>query len=167
MNKLFTFLLLAPFSVFAANYVKMSDRIVKRYNKEVAKPKRLCLSGSGGAMMDDIKKVILNYQSFDSLNIDEGRVLFVDMMEEFLVRMNQNEKIRPYLHNYPFGVENFKLRIGFDDSKRNIIGDGHVALMFVNKNQDLLFEAYDQETGKFYTLHREPYAESLRIVQGE
>ncbi len=167
MNKLLMILLLAPLSVFGANYVKMSDKIVKRYNKEVAKPKKLYLSGTGGAMMDDIKKVILNYQSFESLTINESRVLFVDMMEEFLARMNQNKQIRPYLHNYPFDVDNFRLRIGFDDSKGNIIGDGHVALMFVNKNQELLFEAYDQQTGKFYTLHREPYAESLRIVRAK
>ncbi len=167
MNKLLTILLLTPFSVFPANYVKMSDRIVKQYNKEVAKPRNLYLSGSGGAMMNDIQRVILNFKSFDLLTVDEARALYIEMMEDFLSRMNQNGKIRPYLHDYPFGIDNFELTIGFRDSCRHITGDGHVALVFIGRNQELFFEAYDQETCKFYTLHREPYAESLRIVQSE
>ncbi len=168
MNKLFMLLLLlAPLSVFGANYVKMSERIVKRYNKEVAKPKKLYLSGSGGAMMNDIQRVILNFQSCELLNINEARTLYVEMMEDFLSRMNENEKIRPYLHDYPFGVDNFDLMIGFEDSKHKITGDGHVALLFIGRNQELLFEAYDQQAGKFYTLHREPYVESLRIVRAK
>jgi len=170
MNKKTLFLtiglfLFAPSFLFGANYFKLSDQIVNAYDKQFAKPRRLHLSGQGGAMMDDIKKVILNFKSCDALTIDEARVLYVEMMEEFLCRVNQNEKIRPYLHNYPFVVENFKMRIGFRNEERKITDDGHVALMFIGRNNDLLFEAYSNETEQFYSLHREPYQESLRIVQ--
>jgi len=152
-------------SLFAANYFKLSDQIVNTYDKQFAKPRGLHLSAQGGAMMDDIKKVILNFKSCDALTIDEARVLYVEMMEEFLCRVNQNEKIRPYLHNYPFEPHNFGLTIGFRNTERKITDDGHVALMFIGKNQQLRIAGYNPETEQFYSLHREPYQESLKIVQ--
>jgi len=134
------------------------------YVKQCAKPRGLYLTGSGGAMRYDVKKVILNFLSFNALTVDEARVLYVEMMEDFLYRMNQDVKIRPYLHNYPFTFENVKLRIGFEDAQRQILGDGHVALMYIGKNNELSFRGYNPETEEFYSLHREPYSEALKKV---
>jgi len=138
---------------------------VKTYVKQFAKPRGLHLTGSGGAMMYDVKKVILNFLSFDTLTVDEARVLYVEMMEEFLCRVNQNEKIRPYLHNYPFEINNFDLTIGFENAQRKITGDGHVALMYIGRNNELSFRGYNPEAEEFYSLHRESYAEALKIVK--
>jgi len=74
------------------------DQNVKTYVKEFAKPRGLYLSASGEALEYDINKVKLSFLSFDRLTVDEARVLYVEMMEEFLGRVNQNEEIRPYLH---------------------------------------------------------------------
>ncbi|MFZ0565394.1 MAG: hypothetical protein WAM28_04340, partial [Chlamydiales bacterium] len=70
-----------------------------------------------------------------------------------------------HLHNFPFGVDNIKLSIGFEDSERKITHDGHVALMFIGNNQDLFYRAYNAEGEGFYALHKEPYEEALRIVK--
>lgn len=157
------FFLFNSFAHREANYCKMSDRIVNSYYKEFAKPRNLILTGSGGRMMKDIKEVELRFLSFDALNVDEARILYVEMMEEFLYLINCHEKIRPHLHTFPFNVSNIKLTIGFEDPKRKITGDGHVALIFIGRNRTLFYEAYDPIT-KFYTLHKEPYEEALKIV---
>ncbi len=160
-------ILLSSFGIREANYCKTARQIVSKYVKEFAIPRRLMLSGRGGAMMDDIQEIFLDFLSFDKLNVEEARVLYVEMMEEFLCRINAHEKIRPYLHNYPFEESNVKLRIGFDDSERKILADGHVAQMSIAKNHILYFAAFDPDKDDFYSLHREPYEEARKIVENQ
>jgi hypothetical protein len=143
----------------------MVNSITNSYLKEVAIPRKLMLSGYGGAMVGDIQSVTLRFLSYHVLNVDAARILYVEMMEEFLVRINQNDKIRPYLHDYPFGIKNMELTIGFDDTNGDILGDGHVAHMFISRNDTLYYEAYNHETEKFYNLHKENYRDALKIVQ--
>jgi len=147
-----------------ADYSKISKDILRNYVKAFACPRRLMLTSQGGAMMDDVQVISLSFLSFDALDIDQARVLYVDMMEELLHRINSHEKIRSHLHNYPFEESNIELMIGFDDQNRHILGDGHVALMFIGKNNTLLYRAYDRVIEQFYSLHTEPYKEARRIV---
>ncbi len=157
--------LLSSFGYREPSYCKMSDHIVRNYIKEFVLPRRLMLSGSGGAMMNDIQEITLRFLSFDTIDVNEARVLYIEMMEEFLHRINCNEKIRPFLHNFPFVDENIKLNISFINSEGRTLRDGHVAMIFIGRNHTIYYEAYDPIT-KFYTLHREPYEEALRIVVG-
>ncbi len=158
--------LLTAFAYREPDYCKMSHQIVRNYVKEFAKPRRLMLSGSGGAMMDDIQEVSLSFLSFDALNVDEARILYVEMMEEFLHRINCNEKIRPHLHNFPFEVDNIKLTISFLDSQGHTTRDGHVAMVFISRNHTIFYEAYNPITEDFYTLDKESYEEARKIVAG-
>lgn len=154
-------------SLEAANYLKLSDKTVNKYCKEVARPKGLRVSGRGGAFMHDIKQIILHFETCQVLSINDCRALYVEMVEELLGRYNDNEKIRPYLNNYPFELKNYKLMIAFLDAKKNEVDDGNIALMFVGRNDEICYEGYDSETKKYYTLHREPYSEAKKIVLGE
>ncbi len=158
------FILLTSFAFREPHYCKIAGRIAGDYVKEFAKPRRLVLTCYGGAMMDDIQGITLRFLSFDSLSVDEARVLYVEMMEEFLERINSHEKIRPFLHNFPFDVDNIKLVIGFENSERKITRDGHMAMIFIGRNHSLFYEAYNPITEEFYTLHRETYEEALKSV---
>jgi hypothetical protein len=142
----------------------MADRIIGNYVKEFVKPRGLLLTAYGGRMMNDIKEIEIRFLSFDALDVSAARKLYVEMMEEFLHRINDCEKIRPYLHNFPFEVANINLTIGFEDCERKITSDGHVALMYIGKNQDLLYRGYSSDTEEFYSLHRESYHEACKIV---
>lgn len=157
------FCMLMAFGVREPNYCKIARRIAGTYAIEFAQPRGLQLTGYGGAMMDDIQEIELRFLSLGTLNVEAARTLYVEMMEEFLVRINQNDKIRPYLHDYPFGIKNIRLVIGFDDASRHILGDGHVAHMFIGRNDTLYYDAYNPETEEFYTLYKENYGEALRL----
>lgn len=169
MNRVFLLgailFLCTAFGYREPNYCKIVDRVTKGFLKEHVKPRHIMLSGYGGAMMNDIQEIFLSFLSYEALNVEEARVLYVEMMEEYLRRINCNEKIRPYLHNFPFGIDNIKLTIGFEDRERQIAQDGHVALMFIGKNHELHFRGYDPETEEFYSLHRESYEEALKLVR--
>jgi hypothetical protein len=158
--------LLSSFAYREPNYCKMVDHITKNYLKEIAEPRGLMLSGYGGAMMNDIQSVTLRFFSSDALQVDEARVLYVEMMEEFLRRINCHEKIRSYLHVFPFEVDNIKLTISFLDSQGHTTSDGHVAMMFIGRNHTIYFEAYDPIANDFYTLDKKSYEEARKIVIG-
>ena len=117
--------------------------------------------------MDDIQKVNSHYESFECLTVDEARRLYVDVVEGYLERYNQNEEIRPYLHNYPFTVDNVEVMIGFKPVQQQKMDQLFVALMYVGKNQRLLYRAYNHETEKFTYLYEEPYETAREIVMRE
>ena len=146
------FLLLTAFR--EPSYCKISSHIVNSYVKEFAKPRGLTLTGYGGAMMNDIQGITLRFVSFDALNIDQARILYVDIMEEFLNSINCHEKIRPHLHNFPFEESNIKLSISFKEPDTTIRGDRHVALMGIARDHILYFSAYDPITEKFYNISK-------------
>jgi hypothetical protein len=139
------FCILMSFGVREPNYCKIARRIAGIYAIKFALPRGLQLTSYGGAMMGDIQEIELRFLSLNILSVETARLLYVEMMEEFLARINQNDKIRPYLHDCPFGVKNIKLVIGFDDDNGHILGDGHVAHMFIGRNDTLYYEAYNLE----------------------
>ncbi len=148
-----------------ADHCKISKSITANYVNECATPQGLALIGYGGAMLDDIQSITLTFLSFDRLTVDEARVLYIGMMEDFLQRINTDDSIRPYLHNFPFEERNIELTIGFEDTKRKITSDGHVALMSIGKDHKIYFAAYDSDTQKFYDLHEESYNEALQLAK--
>lgn len=167
MNKIILFFIFLIFSSFKASYCKLSDKIYIPYNKELKKQKGLYLAGSGGAMMNDIQKVNAHYVAFKNLSIKEARRLYVEVVEGYLTRYNQNEPIRPYLHTYPFTVDNIEVMIAFENETGQRVDKDFVALMFIGKKQRLIYETYDHEIDNFIRLYAEPYETARDIVMAE
>ncbi len=117
-------------------------------------------------MMDDVKKVNATYLSFAKLSVNEARNLYVEVVEGYLERFNRDEQIRPYLHNYPFTIENMKLMITFKDEYHRRRDGEDVTLMFMARGNLVYYCSYDYEKEDFVDLHEEPYEEAVRIVRG-
>ncbi len=117
--------------------------------------------------MDDIQKINASYISFDRMTIEEARRLYVEVIEGYLCRYNQNEEIRPFLHDFPFTIGNLHVMIGFENEQRKHMDQGFVALMYVSKKHRLLYRAYDHEQEKFIDLYEEPYETARDIVLKE
>jgi hypothetical protein len=173
MNKKFTFFLFICViccSFKQPNYCKISDIIYFDYNKELCKDKHLFLVGKGGDMMHDVEKVHATYYSFEKMAVEDARRLYVEIAEGYISRYNENEQIRPYLHNYPFTINNFHIMIGFQDlDHRNtrFRGEGFVAMVANSKEDRIFYCTYDHEKEKFINLHDEPYATARAIVLSE
>ncbi len=179
MNKVFIFFLffLCPFFFYPKNsfgksyqkseHCKIIDRITYKYLKEYILPQGLDCICIGGSMMGDIQAVALGFVSYKALNVDEARKLYVNIVEEYLHRVNCNEEVRPYLHNYPFTINNLEFTIRFSHPNGKRIADNeHVAHMFFIKSRNLLFyTSYDYKIDDFQDLHKESYEEALKIVK--
>jgi hypothetical protein len=149
-------------------YCKLSDKIYFSYNKEICNKNGLHLVGKGGAMMDDVQQVNAHYVSYDRLTVEEARRLYVDVAEGYLSRYNQNEEIRPYLHNYPFTINNFKIMIGFENENHQHMDKGFVAVVSNIESKGIIYySSYNHETKAFIDLHEEPYETAREIVMRE
>ena len=80
-------------------------------------------------------------------------------------KYNINVKIRPFLHNFPFTLENMKISLSFEDESHKNQGEGYVAYAFIGKNRQIFYLGYDHKTEKLYDIHCEPYEKALEIVK--
>lgn len=96
---------------------KLSDdeKIVNQITQETAKKlkekKNLVLIGTGGQMMYEIEMLAMSFNYYQEVDLNSARDLIVYAIKEYLSDINNNQKIRPYLHEYPFTSKNVEIRI--------------------------------------------------------
>ena len=61
--------------------------------------------------------------------MDQARELLVDCVELFLAEINSNEKMRPYLFNQPFSVEDIGITIFIHDEKGKKLFDPYISVV--------------------------------------
>ena len=148
-------------------YITLADKITGQVCEEITLPKDLHLTGYGGALIYDVKELALHFDACECLNLEEARKLYIEMTETYLDYINEDEAIKPYLHNYPFTIQNLDLTIAFLDRSGAHQGNGCIAFIFFNpKTSEIFFRTYNPDNDKLTPFHEEPYEEAKRIVQG-
>jgi hypothetical protein len=144
----------------------LADEQMSIYSKKAYQEKGIVLEGSGGSMMNDIKVFTLSFNCYDHLNLEQTRVLMVQIVDEFLQQVNGNEKIRPYLHDYPLTVKNISLMMGFRDHRDQPPPREYIALSYTH--QDKIFyshlDAPNFTSSKFCDRYRESFNDAVKIV---
>ena len=115
----FSVFLLIFFSIFSCDSMtyQLSDdeKIVNQITEETAKKlkekKNLILVGTGGQMMHEIEMLAMSFDYYQEVTLETARALIVYAVKEYLSDINKNEKVRPYLRNYPFTAKNVEIRI--------------------------------------------------------
>ena len=62
-------------------------------------------------MMDDIQMMAMSFNYYHEVDLEQARELIVFTINEYLSDINNNQEIRPYLHEYPFTSKNVEIRI--------------------------------------------------------
>jgi hypothetical protein len=62
-------------------------------------------------MMNDIQMMAMSFNYYQEVDLTVARELIVYAISEYLSDINNNEEIRPYLHEYPFTAKNIEIRI--------------------------------------------------------
>ncbi len=91
----------------------LTNRIMMKVARQITTEKELYLVGTGGQMMNEIQMLALSFQGFRDVSLDEARELIVYAVETFVNEVNRNEKVRPYLANYPFIAKNVEISLLF------------------------------------------------------
>ncbi|MFA6502133.1 MAG: hypothetical protein WCT85_05025, partial [Parachlamydiales bacterium] len=99
----------------------------------------------------------LSFETDKDYDIQTGRELIVYCAEEFLKNINSDEKIRPYLKNYPFVSKNIEVSV-YPQNKNNLT-DKLEIISFSHGN--IRYYIRD-ENKKLIIIHAETYEEALK-----
>ena len=153
-------------SVETPIYVTYSNLITNQFIKDLKKKHNFHYAGGGGGFLYDVKNITLDFESHKILNVNEARKLFLECSEELLVRINSDDKIRPFLNHFPFSNKGTALSLSFYNNKGNYLENKHVALIFSCKNS-IHYYFFDPEKQKLQPFHEESYQEALNIVRSQ
>jgi len=139
------------------NYEKIADAITGNTAKKLKKQKNLFLIGIGGRMMDDIQMMAMSFSYYHEVNVEQARELITYAINEYLADINNNQEIRPYLHEYPFTSKNVEIRLFIYGPDRRELSPEKIGYV---SSIDGVLEYYTR-SDKDHPICKETYEEAL------
>lgn len=147
-------------------HVKVAGKLAMEFMTKVKKSDGLTPFCYGGAMMGDIQKINLGFETDECMDKDEMRYFIIQKGEELIDAMNNNLEIRPYLHDYPCTVENIHLSIIYEKKGKKNVKYPHVMNAQIIRGE-IIYGTYEAEPDWFIKDSGEKYEDALKIVYGE
>lgn len=145
-------------------HIKLSQKISENFAKEVKAQRNFKFIGRGGSLFENVEKVSLSFKSEDYSNIANARIILVEMRESLITHYNNDEKIRPYLSNFPFIPKNIEITIFFE--KKQLIPSQKLVSSVFPIEHLVYYYLYDSSTGAILETYTETYEEAYKIVYG-
>jgi hypothetical protein len=142
------------------NYEKMADKTTGRTAEKLKKEKRLILIGIGGRMMDDIQMMAMSFNYYQEVNLEQARKLLIYVINEYISDINNDQDVRPYLHEYPFTSKNVEIRIFIYGPDRRKLPPEKIGYI---SSIDGVLEYYTRADDD-HPICRETYAEALSEI---
>lgn len=141
------------------DFEKESNKIVSQFLKEMQAKEKIYCSGLGGGSRGEINTISIYWDSSKKVKKNEARRMIIFVTEELLKRFNSNKTIRPYLHNYPFGIENVDLHIGFnkdykDPEQVEYVSLGKNKIYYYNFEEEMLCDPQGESFEEALTVYR-------------
>ena len=159
-------LLLPSLAIFAKkkDYFDDVDRIQGQFIREMEQTYGWVCVGDGGSMPDKVRSISVQFAIPRRATIEEARALEVMATERFSEMVNADEKIRPYLCEFPFPPQRTEVSLSFYTPLGNPPSDGSVAFLFHAKEK-LFYCSFDPMTKQsFVDIFQEPYLDAKQIV---
>ncbi|MBS0634916.1 MAG: hypothetical protein JSR37_05600 [Verrucomicrobia bacterium] len=91
--------------------------------------------------------------------LKEAHDFFHHFVKEYLKPFNDDQYIRPYLHNYPLTADNLELTILFLDSDGGIMPRPSIASIRLIKG-NVYYDIYDRSSKTYSPVRKEPFTPS-------
>ncbi|MDF2576729.1 MAG: hypothetical protein K0S74_213 [Chlamydiales bacterium] len=146
----------------AYKYINLSAQLEREFVSKINNFFPVSYGGGGGSMMHDIKEVEFRLLMSSLCDVETARGIYLTYLNTFLELFNNNEKIRPYLANYPLTLANVEIRLEFYDANQRLVSDGtHICCIFNNNK----YIYYDTKKGygihnPLKNIHKETYEEA-------
>lgn len=143
------------------DYEKIADKITIKSIKNLTYTYDLKLIGHGGSMMNNVKLISLHFYYYQSTSIEKARNILLDITTKLISDFNSDEKIRPFLANYPFNETNLDIAITFLNKDNDY--QSHPSISTVStRNSKVYYYNYSPEKDRLVSILEEPYAEALQ-----
>lgn len=135
----------------------LCNKVAHQAARQIYQETNLIPCGSGGQAMDQVKMLALAFDCRRLLTITSARILLVKAVDTFAKVVNNEEKIRPYLGNYPFEPKNIEIRIFIQKPDGSDFGEGQLTVAsFTDGTLN-----YKISSSHLVTIHSESYAEAV------
>jgi len=140
---------------------KMGNELGKKYKMSPIGP-------GGGATPEGIWLMSLSFEkNGDPLTEEEARKLIIHCVDDFLLAVNSDDKLKPFLKNYPFTSKNLDLTI-FSYDKDHILHYFPSIAVVTNVEGKIGFFTEDPSVKHgYHTKKYETYEESVAILKNE
>jgi hypothetical protein len=147
-------------------YIELADQEMFAFAREVKTTNQLQLVAYGGGFYERVNHFSLTFMSPQYPSVEDARILFFDVANRFLERVNQNEELRPYMANYPFTIiDNLALMIVFPESRHAVnavlMGD----IYEHRKREFVVFTGYKSGKQDLGLIHDELYEEAVQLYE--
>jgi hypothetical protein len=149
-------------------YEKYMNEIIKEFEKAACKEFGIEAIGSGGAAPGDVLSFDVSFWMRKKGTVEEARELIVKLKEKFRVIINNHEKIRPYLREYPISIKNARARISFPRQDKNgVFYNKSVVFASVGRGQKIYYSYEDPNENLLQDLFEESYEDAVKIVHAK
>lgn len=144
------------------------SRIVINFSVKMKIDKHLELEDSWAAYDDSIFKMVLRYSSQRLLTVYDARLLLVELVEEFLYRLNNNTIVSFELDHFPFTANDLDVRLNFESFHGRYVDEQYVGMVWLQGGCSH-FYAFNRKDPSLLGIdwddHRfEPYSKSRELA---
>lgn len=144
------------------------SKIVINFSVKMKIDKHLELEDSWTEYDDYITKISLIYSSQRLVTLYDARLILVELVEEFLERVNNNTVIGFELDHSPFTADDLEVKLSFENFYGQYIDELFIGIVWL-KNGCSYFYAFDRKdrsmNGIDWDHHRyEPYSKSRELA---
>src|SRR5690349_17251203 len=139
---------------------KIANQITQETAKKLKEKKNLILIGTGGQMMHEIEMLAMSFNYYHEVNLEQARELLICAINEYLSDINNNQDVRPYLHEYPFTSKNVEIRIFIYGPDRRKLSPDKIGYIL---SIDGVLEYYTRADDD-HPVCKETYAEALSEI---
>jgi hypothetical protein len=143
------------------------DEAIREFEKVAANEFGVFSDGSGASMPNDVESISVSLNIYKKGVIEEARELIVKLTERFTEIINQNEKLRPYLREYPFAHLRAQVSLSFCDNTGMTYQDGSIAHVTNSSNDKIFYLINEPNSYRYKDAYDEPYAKALEIVRAK
>ena len=147
-------------------YIVISQQIRADVATTLTKRYPMRIIGITGGLANSVNILGLSFQIKGPLSKERLREIIVDCVEEFLTPINANERLRPFLKNYPFTANEIEIEIYIVDETGRRLYDPEI--MFAGEsNGTLRYRTVDiNDKLGFKSYFEEDYETAHKLVQG-
>ena len=115
-------------------------------------------------MMHSVNQISASYDKQNFLSLKEGRKIYVSIIECYLEEVNTEIEIRPYLHHFPFRLEDLDIILSSQASS-SLSDCPAINLVFLGDDRKIIYQTYSSESESFRTIHTELYEDAVRFLR--
>lgn len=142
---------------------RYSHQIINSFAKQQKTTKGLIVRSTGGSIPEKIESLYIGFGSNNKLQLNDARRLYVRVVQEFIDKVNNDERLIPYAANWPFNENNADITLSFNEGYYVRVQPPYICLIFMIDGM-IYYEQYNVSTDQLMTFHQEPFAEAVRIV---